>query len=307
MNPTFMWVQAICLALACALLAFTPTHLEALVLATLLAVHWLIMNVLYTKARRFVTRSSGEDGGPDRVRQDRRVQRQAMLAVVAGLVAGAAGSRLGDVRLWHDRELLSVCAGALGALAWIVYASSLVDWYYVRPRLDGIVHEPPCRSSGDELWGNVTRIWYLHRGLAELLGLVAVIVAVGSFIGGMIAGGGTLPTAAMVALLTGTAGALLLLTQTAISTLRHRVLNKPTIWIGDELRANGWRAYVLHVTVRGIVVREWDPESATWGRESEITHDRLDEERLQRVRFSGCQTCSGLNPACESAVTGLVW
>ncbi|MFL5818031.1 MAG: hypothetical protein ACJ76L_10570 [Conexibacter sp.] len=304
MNPSFMWVQAVCLALACAILGLTPCHLEAIIVALMLTVVWLVMNATYAHALEGRRRSAGEDGGPNRQRQDRRVRRQAVFAVVVGFAAGIAGSRLPDLWLWHDRQLLSVCFGALGALAWTVYASSLVDWYCIRPRLDGIVRRPPCCSSGDETWGDVTRLWYFHRGVAEFLGIVAVIVAFSAFVGALIAGTGSLPTAAAVALPTGAAGALVLLTQTAISTLRHRVINRPWIWIGDELRDGGRRGYVLHLTARGVFVSTWDAERGGWGREREITHERIDAEGIEPGRFSGCERygrarCAKVNPACE--------
>jgi len=284
MNPTFMWVQAICLALACTVLTLTPGHLEALVLALLLAAHWLVMNATYAAALGGRRRSAGEDGGPDRQRQDRRVRRQVVMAVSIGLATGVAGPRLQHLWLWHDRTLLTVCFGALGALGWTIYASSLIDWYYVRPRIDGIVRKPPCLSSGDEAWGDVMRLWYLHRAIAEFLAIVAVITAFSSFVGALIAGKGSLPTVAAVALPTGAAGALVLLTQTALSTLRHRALNRPWVWIGDELRdGNGWRAYVLHLTMSGVLVSVWDSRRRRWGREREITHDRLDVVPRQDV------------------------
>jgi len=299
MNPAFMWVQAICLALACAILGLTPAHLEALVLAVLLTSIWLWMSAAYAAALARRGRHGGAGRSPGRRQADRRVRRQTVVAVVAGVVAGIADPHLHDLWLWHDRRLLSVSLGALGALALIVYASSLIDWYYVRPRLDGIVREPPCRSSGDEAWGNVTRLWYFHRGVAEFLGILAVIVAFSAFVGALIAGSGTLPTAAAVAIPTGAAGALVVLTQTAIATLRNRVINAPWIWIGDELRDDGWRAYVLHLTARGLFLHEWDAERADWGRQREITHERLEAERVRYGRFAGCPGCSGANPGCE--------
>jgi hypothetical protein len=303
MNPALMWVQAICLALACALLGLTPAHLAASILAALLAVHWVAMNATYAAALAGSGRSSGVDGQADRRRHDRHVAAQAVGAVAVGAVAGIGGSWLQDSWLWHDRELLTVCAGALGALAWTIYASSLVDWYYIRPRLDGIVREPPCRTSGDEAWGNLSRLWYLHRALAEILGIVAVIAAFSTFVGGMIAGTGTLPTAAAVALPTGAAGALVLLTQSAIATLRDRAMTRPWIWVGDELRADDWQAFVLQLGTRGVIVREWDADEMCWGREREITHERLERERIRPGRFDGCRSCRRVNPTCEWEAT----
>jgi hypothetical protein len=300
-----MWVQAICLALASAILGLTPVHLEAIVLALLLAAVWLVLNASYAHALDGRGRSAGEDGGPDRQRQDRRVRRQAVMAVAVGLAAGVAGSHVQDLWLWHDRTLLTVCFGALGALAWVIYASSLVDWYYVRPRIDGIVRRPPCLSSGDEAWGDLMRLWYLHRAIAEFLAIVAVIAAFSSFVGAMIAGTDDLPTAAAVALPTGAAGALVLLTQAALSTLRHRALNRPWVWIGDELRdGNGWRAYVLHLNMSGVLVSVWDPRRRRWGREREIAHERLDAQSIEPAHFDGCsryggERCCQVNPGCE--------
>lgn len=93
MNPTFLGVQAICLAFACVLVGLTPAHLEPLILAALLAAHWLVMDALYAAAL------GGRRRSDERTRHDRRVRRQAALVVLAGLVAGLAGSRLGGVWL----------------------------------------------------------------------------------------------------------------------------------------------------------------------------------------------------------------
>lgn len=302
MNPGLMWAQAICLALACAILGLTPDHVEAIVLSLLLVGAWLATDATYAQALDGRRRSRGaRAGGPNRQRQDRRVARQVAFAGVVGVAAGIAGPRLHALWLWRDRELLTVCFGALGALALSVYVSSLVDWYSVRPRVDGIVGDgPPCRTSGAERWGNVTRLWYLHRGVAEFLGILAVIVAFSALVGALIAGSGRLPTAAAVAIPTGAAGALVVLTQNAIATLRHRAINAPWIWVGDELRdGTGWRAYVLHLTARGVLVVQWDADAGRWGRARELTHERLDAERIEVGRFAGCATCSGVNPGCE--------
>lgn len=299
MNPALMWVQAICLALACAVLALTPGHLETLVLTGLLTAVWLVMNATYARSL------DGRRRSPERSRRDRSVRRQVVVVLATGLVAGVVGPHLQDLWLWHDRKLWTIAFGALGALAWTIYASSLIDWYYVRPRIDGIVGAgPPCRTSGEPGWGNVTRLWYFHRGVADLLGILAVIVAFSSLVGALVAGGDTLPTAAAVAIPTGAAGAFVVLTQSAIATLRHRVINASWVWVGDELRDDDWRAYVLHLTSRGLLVREWDAEQEDWGRMREVTHERLEAERIRYGRLGDCvDGCSGANPACEWAAT----
>jgi len=312
MNPGLMWVQAICLALACAIVGLTPGHLEAGVLAVLLLAVWSVLNMTYARAL------DGRRPSPKRRRRDRRIRRQVLVAAAAGLVAAVAGPLLESLWLWHDRKLWTIAFGALGVLAWTIYASSLIDWYYVRPRIDGIVGEgPPCRTSGEPTWGNVTRLWHFHRGVADFVGILTLIVAFSALAGALIAGGGTLPTAAAIAIPTGAAGAFVVLTQNALATLRHRVANPSWVWVGDELCDGDWRAYVLHLTSRGLLVREWDEERKEWGRMREVTHEWLEAERIRYGRLGDCAAgCSGANPDCEWAATdrdagerprGLVW
>lgn len=72
-----------------------------------------------------------------------------------------AGDHVGSLEV---ATLFAFCAVMLA----VVLASSLVDWWYVRPRRDGLVRLPPCMSSGAEVWDRVTRIWFWHRTFGEL-------------------------------------------------------------------------------------------------------------------------------------------
>ncbi|MEO7895581.1 MAG: hypothetical protein ABIR57_15345 [Aeromicrobium sp.] len=56
----------------------------------------------------------------------------------------------------------------LSTLLTIVFVSSLIDWFYVRPRRDGLVCLPPCWEPANERWYRVTRTWIRHRMIADL-------------------------------------------------------------------------------------------------------------------------------------------
>jgi hypothetical protein len=293
MNPAFLWVQAIFLAVACVIVGLSPTHLEALVLGAALVAYWLMLYALYVAALRERRRSAGAGAGPDRRRQDQRVRRQVAVAVSVAVLAGALGGSARHLWLWHHDEQLSICFGAVAFLAGLVYASSLVDWYSIRPRIDGIVREPPWQTSGDFVWRNVTRGMYLHRSIAELLVSIAIVAAVTALVSAALAP----PPTADVAIGTGAVTLLLVLLQRAISTLRHQVLDEPDFWIGDVLEdERGTLLYVLAVEVGGIRVREWDPGSETWGRARKIKDKALDDQRYARLRFQDCVTARDVAP-----------
>lgn len=51
-----------------------------------------------------------------------------------------------------------------------VFISSLIDWYWILPRLSGLGgYSAPCEDSGSEQWSSITSIWYFHRALATAL------------------------------------------------------------------------------------------------------------------------------------------
>ena len=55
----------------------------------------------------------------------------------------------------------------------LVYVSTLTDWFYVRPYLNGGCGSI-CATSLEDQWRGVTRTWLLHRALA-VLGVIAAI------------------------------------------------------------------------------------------------------------------------------------
>jgi hypothetical protein len=63
---------------------------------------------------------------------------------------------------------LGTAACMLAVMLAVVVASSMLDWFYVRPRRDGQVWMPPCVSGGLQRWERVTKTWLRHRTFAEI-------------------------------------------------------------------------------------------------------------------------------------------
>jgi hypothetical protein len=195
---------------------------------------------------------------------------------------------------------------ALGALFLTVFLSSLIDWYYVRPRIDGFICAPPCLARTEEKgpWKILTRRWYIHRGLATLAYIlfaiaVAVIVmimlvreapAVAGVIGGV----------------SGLAGLLLIFAgpyRSELPAVTKWALS-PAFVLGDDLRFEGIRkakrGYVLHVAVPVVKLvpldRNGRPTDAPF---IEPKNSQLADAELEAKPTRACKEgCAGLNPEC---------
>lgn len=78
------------------------------------------------------------------------------------IVVGSDGAPMPDAP-----EIETFLIGASVLLA-VIFCSSLIDWLYVTPRRDGLVCLPPCRGEGHSRWLNLTKVWILHRLIAEV-------------------------------------------------------------------------------------------------------------------------------------------
>lgn len=251
-----------------------------------------------------------------RGRTSRRIAGDNLVATYVGLglvvpFAAALAAALLDHRptttFWgfrHDEVGALLTAG--GALLLAVLLSSLIDWYYVRARIDGVVCAPPCLAGKHEKapWKRVTRRWYLHRGLATLAYIlfaiaVAIVVmvmlvredpAVAGVIGGV----------------SGLAGLLLIFAgsyRSELPAVAKWVLS-PGFVLGDDLRFEGIRkakrGYVLHVAVPVVKLapldRNGQPTDAPF---IEPKNSQLAEADLEAQPARACKHgCAGLNPEC---------
>jgi hypothetical protein len=100
------------------------------------------------------------------------------LVAAAAVLSGQAPTVAIDPRL-------AVIAGAFAMVMAVCFVSSLVDWYYVLPRRDGLIGKPPCRSPEDARWQRVTWFWFLHRFIAAVVtigGVYAIAFCLGLWV-----------------------------------------------------------------------------------------------------------------------------
>jgi hypothetical protein len=302
-NPrTIRWQAAVTavLLLVAALAASPAAVLWMAAPALLLAV---ALNIAYAGAL-------GRRGRPSRrLAGDRWVARYVMLGLGIPLAMALVllGTDVDPAPHVVEFAVAEVAALAIApaALFVLILCSSLVDWYYICPRIDGIIRTPPCRSPGSDVWKRPTRWWYLHRGLATLayfgFALVVAFVVMLMLVrehqaaAGIIGGVG------------GLAGLLLIFTgsyRAELPTVARHVLS-PAYCLGDDLRyeAYRWRGrgFVLHVAVPVTKLIPLDEQGQPTGEPFvERKNSALAEADLQSLPPVACATaCARLNPRCS--------
>lgn len=200
-----------------------------------------------------------------------------------------------------------------------VYVSSLVDQFYVTPRMSGDQWgQRPCRSYDQgRSWKGVTRIWLLHRLLSYLM-----VVACGAVLIALVlnhwlkTGVGQVTIGAIGATATVLAGFYLTRAASVIAFIQN-----PVIYVGDTVQLaeeypsphSTRRYYVMDVAVEGLKLadvttpqrhsRHGSDSSSASG---DTHHDRVldinDVSRLLRRRLMTkpctATSCSGLNTYC---------
>jgi hypothetical protein len=267
----------------------------------------LALNLLYARSL------GGRGRTPRRMFGDRAVARQLLISYVLPIAVGLTlvlarwDPDLGSGPFTESELAGLLAVVAVMLVAWV--ASSHVDWYYIRPRIDGVVTDPPCRTSGDTKWKGVTRKWYLHRAIASLttmLAVVSIAVIVTVMLGrewpnGLAAVGGF---AAIIS-----AGWWLMRDEVASAGPTSRSIRTPRYWVGDDLtyHTDFWkrRGYVLHVAIPQTKLVPLDPE--TGARKKDV---RLREEPSTALaaalcdpgKFAGCDAagtaCGRFNDEC---------
>jgi len=304
MNPrTILW-QSLATGVILALMtAFARPGLAIWVAVLVLALA-VALNAGYAHALGKLGRSLR------RIRGDRLVAAYIGVGVAAPLLAAVladfAGVRPG-IAFWGFRHLeIEALLIACGALLAVILVSSLIDWYYIRPRIDGVVCEPPCLAGKDQKgpWKRVTRRWYIHRGLATFAYIlfaiaVAVIVllmliredhAAAELIGGV----------------SGIAGLLLIFAgsyRSELPTAAKWALS-PGFFLGDDLTYEGTqrtkRGYVLHVAIPVVKLVPLNKRGHPLGASFlEMKNSVLAEGELTTKPTGACkERCVGLNPEC---------
>jgi hypothetical protein len=303
-NPrTDLW-QAIANAVILGLIiAFASPACAAWLAGTGLALS-LALNVGYAHAL-------GKRG-----RSARRIQGDHFLAAhIAGglalpLIAALATAATGvapRAAFWGFRHSeIEALLNAAGALILIVFLSSLVDWYYIRPRIDGVVCAPACQANRDEKgpWKRVTRRWYIHRGLATL-GYILFAIAVALIVMIMLVRENP-AVAGVIGGVSGIAGLLLIFAgpyRDELPTVAKWALS-PAFVLGDDLTYEGRgrpkRGYVLHVAVPVVKLVPLDEHGhPTRAAYIEPKNTVLAEGELEPQPAIACTNgCAVLNPEC---------
>lgn len=207
---------------------------------------------------------------------------------------------------WFSAREVAALLTGLAVMFTIILLSSFVDWYYIRPRIDGIVWlRPPCRSSREDRWKRVTRRWYLHRGLASLsysgfallvsLIIMLMLVRKDKDVAGVIGG------------VSGIATVLLIVVGDHWDQVRSvaRFVLSPAFSLGDDLSYDAYRrrgrGFVLHVAVPVVKLVPLDDQGLpTTGvdfverKNSDLADGELDAQ-ITRACIGGC---AKLNEEC---------
>lgn len=254
-------------------------------------------------------RALGARGRPKRrITGDRWVGRHIAIMCAPPLALASlllAHGYRSTVTIWDfNRGETSALLMAPAILFVLIVVSSLIDWYYVRPRIDGLICSPPCSSSGAPIWKRATRRWLLHRGLATVAYIgfalaIALVLAIMLF--------REHPAAAsVIGGVSGIASLLLIFAgdyRAQLPTITKWVL-APAFYLGDDLSFDGnrrtGRGFVLHTSVP---VTKLVPLDETGAKTDvpfiEVKNSDLADAQLASKPTRSCADgCARLNPEC---------
>jgi hypothetical protein len=224
------------------------------------------------------------------------------------LVLAIALLETGDAAYRGFAGLTQALAIVLGVAFVIVILSGLIDWYYVLPRIAGEVCPQPCRSSGDARWKRLTRIWYLHRGVAAIAQALVWLAVIPVILSRWV-------DANQVGVVVAVVSAVALIYVRGLDTTAHMVLH-PSFYVGDlvHLIIPGGKVegYLVDVSVEGVKIKETERGVYTGTRFGPDKHTyKIDSTQLSWIGksdqpFHGCaregcaeDACSGVNWYCR--------
>lgn len=259
---------------------------------------------------------AGEPAPEHRSRLDRLVLWQWTTTASIGLACAAAVGAVASHTLDSGTAMRVAQAflGAGGIALTAVFISSLVDWYWILPRIGGLGnHLAPCEAPG-ERWKYPTAIWLFHRGVATAL-VVASIAAVPLYLAATLGAPETKAMLGIVGVAVG--GGMAALNQRGLASLTNAF--NQSIYVGDTILINQAgegegaptvrrRAYVVDVSVQGLKYQFLDGEDYLGARFERKGHGPVlggDEYRaIERVEGSlavPCRNgCSGVNWYCRN-------
>ncbi|MBK5233108.1 MAG: hypothetical protein JJE13_09035 [Thermoleophilia bacterium] len=201
--------------------------------------------------------------------------------------------------LWGDAVVLPPEAvklvGFCGTVAIVaIFISSLVDWFWILPRVGGIVRKAPCEESGGQKWARVTGVWFFHRAIATL-------IATGSVTFFMLFMARDAEGDAQIAwfLAATVTGAVTIWFQS--DALKALLLSlNPPVMLGDLLRWHGDDVVVVDVSLQGakfkVLPSPADPDEGTG---YPTGFEDKSDGRLTFSDFSYVKPASDVVPPCR--------
>jgi hypothetical protein len=285
-NPRgYMWLQAGALATALIAVGLSRTHVVGLLMTSLVATWWLVLNNQYARALGRRPRTTRRGIG------DRHVTAQFALIALAGFSSGLAAtvSRSACLITGGAARWVACATALLWALIW---ASSLVDWYWILPRVNGVVGEALCRASDDRR-RVATRTWHLHRAIAHIGGCIAAPVALTALVA---VAAPTIDTEGLAAVAAAISVPFAGLTVLGIGALGDLFVDGPDVWVGDMVRHGNSPAYVSLGGMRKLTIRDWNEKQRAWGRPRSVLPKDLE---MEPDRTLPCLASCQVNEDCD--------
>ncbi|MGH7882940.1 MAG: hypothetical protein ACREN8_08555 [Candidatus Dormibacteraceae bacterium] len=196
-----------------------------------------------------------------------------------------------------------------GIIAVWIYVATLIDWYYILPRVSGIVRLPPCRSSKDTEWITVTRVWVANRWSATAIGcIVCGAIMIGAVVYYFTGISGGLDEKEQLTISLGSFGTALFGAGVGVG-IQLKLLDSlddmlnPTNAVGDLVVDHSGMHYVVDASLQGRKVKRVE-SAARYG--GGIFNDKgqlvkLKDVMVEDQRFHGCErACSGVNWYCDN-------
>lgn len=277
-------------------LALLGHALTGLILSSLVLGAGIVLAALYWRAARRKALS------PKRVATD-RYARQCWLYGGGAPFLVSLGLLVEGAAVYRGFSGLTEAIGLVAGITFvIVVVSGLIDWYLIVPRIAGEVCPPPCRSTADPRWKRVTRLWYIHRGVAALTvslsGFAVIPLILSRFV-----------DANTVAVVVTVVGAVAVVYIRGLDSTVHNVLH-PSFYVGDLVEylmpGRKVQGYLVDVAVEGVKIKEthrgtytgtpFFPDKHTF----KIHTSELGELGKSEIPFHGCdEQCCGVNWYCR--------
>lgn len=252
MEPRASLTTYVCVALgAIVLLSLRGFPDTATALAVGLAAFAVVLDLSYVvrrRARKVLVL-------PHRRYLDRIVRAQWLTLLVVGIGASQAIGAMEPAPLADASTFVTAPVFGLAVGVSAVYVSSLIDWYWILPKVSGIVSPPPCTQVGGKTYHGTTKIWFFHRATATAV-ITFILAAVPAYIAGTIENGGS-ERAILTAL--GAALAIGFNAANAGTVWAFRQFLNPRVAVGSYVRtrkdiadAEPQDAYVVDVAIQGV-------------------------------------------------------